>query len=63
MESSVAAVTVIVVDPVMPLKVAVMLLVPAATAVAKPAALMVATLVVAEAHVTLAVRFCMELSE
>ena len=40
-----------------------MLEVPVATAVASPAAVMVATEVVAEAQVTWLVRFCVELSE
>jgi hypothetical protein len=39
------------------------LLVPAATPVADPPALIVATLVVCELHVTLLVKFCVELSE
>lgn len=63
METSVAAVTVNEVEPDTPLKVAVMVLVPAATALANPAVLMVATLVVPEVQVTFEVRTCFELSE
>src|SRR5271166_5954489 len=58
-----AAVTVRTVDPVMPLSVALMVEVPVATPVARPAVVIVATDVVAEAHVTWLVRFAVELSE
>ena len=61
-DCSVAAVTVRTVDPVTPLKVALMLLVPVLTAVARPPLLMVATDVVADAQVTCDVRFCVLLS-
>ena len=47
---------------VMPLRLAVMLLVPAAAAVARPPLAIVATPVLLEAHVTLAVMFAVELS-
>jgi hypothetical protein len=56
METSVGAVTVNRVDPLMGPEFAVIVEVPAATAVANPAELMVATLVVAEVHVTELVR-------
>ena len=62
MDTNVAAVTVSVVLPTMAPLVAEMVLVPAFNADAKPAALIVAVAVVPEAHVTLAVRFCVELS-
>jgi hypothetical protein len=52
-----ACVTVRTVEPVTPLKVAVMLLVPTLAAVANPPDVMVATLVVTDAHVTWLVRF------
>ena len=58
-----AAVTVRTVDPAMLPSVALMLDVPAATPVARPPAVIVATAVVADAHVTWLVRFCVELSE
>ena len=61
-DCSTAAVTVSTVEPVTPLSVALMVLVPLLTPVARPPALMVATEVVAEAHVTWAVRFCVLLS-
>jgi hypothetical protein len=61
-DCSVAAVTVRVVEPVMELDFALMDEVPVATAVANPAALIVATLVVADAHVTVLVKFCVLLS-
>ena len=57
-----AAVTVRTVEPEMPVSVALMVEVPAATPVARPAAVIVATEVVAEAQVTWLVRFCVELS-
>ena len=59
----VAAVTVSTVEPVTPLSVAEIVEVPAATPVASPAALTVATAVSAEAHVTWLVMFCVVLSE
>src|SRR5438270_749135 len=49
-------------DLVTPLKVALIVEVPVPTPVARPAVVMVATVVVAEAHVTELVRFCVELS-
>ncbi len=53
-----------VVEPVMPSSVALIEEVPlAATAVARPPAVMVATEVVADAQVTVLVRFSVELSE
>ena len=58
-----AAVTVRTVEPVIPPRVALMVEVPVATAVARPPLEMVATEVVAEAHVTWLVRSCVELSE
>ena len=61
-DCSVAAVTVSTVEPVTPLSVALMVLVPVFTPVARPPAVMVATEVVAEAHVTCAVIFCVLLS-
>ena len=51
-DCSAAAVTVSTVEPVTPPSVALMVLVPIATAVAKPAALIVATVGVADAYVT-----------
>ncbi len=57
-EVKVGATTVRVVEPVTPESVALMLEVPVATAVASPAVVIVATLVVAEAHVTVLVRSC-----
>ena len=56
-DTSVAAVTVRVVEPLMPPDVASILLVPAATAVANPPAEMVATVVVTELHVAPLVKF------
>jgi hypothetical protein len=61
-DESVAAVTVNVVEPTTAPLVALIVDVPTFRVVAKPAALMVATVVVPEAHVTLLVRFCVELS-
>src|SRR6202030_802743 len=58
MDTSVAAVTVSVVLPVMPLEAAWMVVVPIVTAVAKPAALIVATVTAEELHVAVLVRFC-----
>jgi hypothetical protein len=58
----VAAVTVRRVEPLIAPDVAVMVLVPAAAAVANPPAVMVAVAVVPEAQVTEAVRFCVVLS-
>jgi hypothetical protein len=57
MDCSVADVTVRVVDPVIDPDLALIDDVPTVTAVASPAALMVATVVVAEVHVTLLVKF------
>ena len=62
-EASAAAVTVSTVEPVIPFRLALILEVPVPAAVASPAAVIVATEVVAEAHVTWLVRFCVELSE
>ena len=56
-DSSAADVTVSVVEPVTPLRVADIFDVPVATAVANPAVVIVATEVVADAHVTCPVRF------
>ncbi len=56
MESRVGAVTVRTVDPLMVPEVAVMVEVPAATAVANPAALMVAALIAEEVQVAELVR-------
>jgi hypothetical protein len=58
MDCNVAGVTVNTVEPVMPLDVALMVEVPAPSALANPPAVMVATEVVAELHVALPVRFC-----
>src|SRR6202163_3847378 len=58
MDTSVAAVTVSVVLPVMLLEAAWIVVVPAPTAVAKPAALIVATVTAEELHVAVLVRFC-----
>ncbi len=55
--------TVSVVDPDTPLRVADMVVVPAAIAVAKPPVAIVAVAVLAEAQVTLPVRFCVLESE
>jgi hypothetical protein len=67
METSVAAVMVIVVDPEMLPDVTLIVVEPAATDVARPleprALLIVATLVLEELQVTKAVRFCVELFE
>ena len=67
METNVAGVTVSVVDPEMLPTVAVIVVVPAATAVASPldpaALLIVATPVLEELQVAEAVRFCVVLSE
>ena len=62
MDTSVAAVTVRVVLPEMAPLVALMVVLPAFSADAKPALLIVAVVVLDEAQVTLAVRFCVELS-
>ena len=62
-DTSVAAVTVRVVEPVMPTETALIWLVPTPTAVAKPAAVIVATVVVTELQVAVPVKFCVELSE
>jgi hypothetical protein len=61
-DTRVAFVTVNVVDPTTLPLVALIVELPAFTAVARPAALIVATDVVADAHVTLPVRSCVELS-
>ena len=57
------AVTVSTVEPVTPPSVALIVDVPVATPVARPAAVIVATAGVADAQVTWLVRFCVELSE
>ncbi len=62
-DTSVAGVTVKVVDPVMPSETALIVLVPAATPVANPPAVIVATLVVTELQLAVLVKFCVELSE
>jgi hypothetical protein len=61
-DCKVAAVTVSTVDPLTAPSVALIVLVPTPAPVAKPAAVIVATEVVAEAHVNWAVRFCVLLS-
>lgn len=61
-DCSAAVVTVSTVEPDLPLNVALMLLVPTPAPVAKPPEVIVATDVVADAHVTCAVRFCVLLS-
>ena len=58
-----AAVTVNVVDPLIPPRAALMVEVPALTPVASPAVVIVATAVVPEVQVTWLVRFCVEASE
>ena len=62
-DTSVAAVTVRVVEPVMPTETALMVLVPVPTPVANPPAAIVATVVVTELQVAVLVKFCVELSE
>jgi hypothetical protein len=62
MDTSVAAVTISVVLPEIAPLVALMVVLPAFSADARPAALIVAVVVVDDAQVTLAVRFCVELS-
>src|SRR5690349_4978826 len=62
MDCRAAAVTVSVVEPLLPLGGALMVDVPVATAVARPAVVMVATVVVADAQVTEPVRSWVELS-
>ena len=62
-DTSVGAVTVRVVVPLRAPEAALIVLVPAATPVANPPALTVATLVVCEVQVTVLVKFCVELSE
>jgi hypothetical protein len=57
------AVTVSVVEPLIAPEAALIVLVPAATPVANPPVVIVATLVVSEVHVAVLVRFCVELSE
>ena len=61
-DCSVAAVTVRTVEPTTDPEVALIVLLPTASADANPAALIVAVAVVPEAHVTDAVRFCVLLS-
>ncbi len=56
-DTNVAAVTVSVVEPLIEPDVAVIVVLPCATLVARPAAPIVATLVVPELHVTVPVRF------
>ncbi len=67
MDTSVAGVTVMVVEPVVPPEVAVIVVEPAATEVASPfepaALLIVATAVADELQVTAVVRFCVVPSE
>ena len=58
MDVSVGVCTVSVVPPVTPPRVAEMVLVPAATPVARPAEVIVATPVLEEAHATCPVKFC-----
>ena len=62
MDCNVAVVTVSNVEPVTPVRVALMELVPTLTPVAKPPVVIVATEGVAEAQVTEPVRFCVEAS-
>ena len=59
---SVAAVTVRTVEPLTLPKVALIDEVPAPTPLARPPVVIVATLVVADTHVTLAVMFCVDVS-
>jgi hypothetical protein len=61
-DCSVAAVTVSTVDPLTAFSVALIVLVPTPTPVARPVALIVAVVVVPDAHVTDPVRFCVLLS-
>jgi len=61
-DCSVAAVTVSTVEPTTDPEVALIVVVPIATAVASPPVLIVAVPVVPEAHVTMVVRFCVVLS-
>ncbi len=63
MDTSVAAVTVSVVEPVIPLEVAEMVVEPTFKALARPAEVMVAVVVLDEAQVTLPVKFCVLESE
>ncbi len=60
-DTKVAAVTVSAVEPLIEPEVAVIVVLPCATLVANPAALIVATLVVPELHVTVPVKFCVVL--
>ena len=62
-DTNVAGVTIRFVDPLIAPETALILLVPVPAAVTKPPAVIVATEVVCEAHVTELVRFCVELSE
>jgi hypothetical protein len=57
------AVTVRVVEPLMAPEAALIVVVPAATPVANPPVVIVATVVVCEVHVAVLVKFCVELSE
>jgi hypothetical protein len=61
-DTKAAGLTVSKVEPLTPLSVAEIVEVPVPAPVASPAAVMVATEVVADAHVTWLVRFCVELS-
>jgi hypothetical protein len=61
-DTSVAAVTVSRVFPITLPSVALIVVLPAFSAEAKPTLLIVAVVVLEDAHVTLAVRFCVELS-
>jgi hypothetical protein len=61
-DTSVAVVTVSMVFPLTLPSVALIVVLPAFSAEARPALLIVAVVVLVEAHVTLAVRFCVELS-
>jgi len=62
-DTSVGAVTVSVVVPLMAPEAALIVLVPVPTPVANPPEVIVATVVVSELHVAVLVRFCVELSE
>jgi hypothetical protein len=62
-DTSVGAVTVSIVEPLIAPEAALIVLIPVPTAFANPPAAIVATLVVCELHVAVLVRFCVELSE
>ena len=62
-DTSVGAVTVRVVEPLIAPKAALIVLVPVPTPFANPPEVIVATVVVSEVHVAVLVRFCVELSE